>query len=107
MASSSNSRIRTMLRSMAAICGLSSVIASPSGRFRGHCRSMTARLVDGKRGVPGRPAEEKITARALIVRVTASDVVAPEKSKLMLELIPGSQLVENPGAGHLVPAEAP
>src|SRR5215831_15951984 len=47
MASSSNSRIRTMLRSMAATCGLSSVIASPSGRFRGHCRSMTACLVLG------------------------------------------------------------
>ena len=68
---------------------------------------MTVRLVDGKRGVPGRPAVEKITAPTLIVRGSESDAFAPDTAKRMLELIPGSQLVEIPGAGHSVPAEAP
>ena len=50
---------------------------------------------------------EKITAPTLIVRGSESDVFAPDTAKRMLELIPGSQLVEIPGAGHSVPAEAP
>ena len=53
------------------------------------------------------PAVGKIKAPTLIVRGSESDVFAPETAKRMLELIPGSQLVEIPGAGHSVPAEAP
>jgi pimeloyl-ACP methyl ester carboxylesterase len=53
------------------------------------------------------PAVRRITAPTLIVRGSESDVFAPETAKRMLELIPGSQLVEIPGAGHSVPAEAP
>jgi pimeloyl-ACP methyl ester carboxylesterase len=53
------------------------------------------------------PAVERITAPTLIVRGSESDVFAPETAKRMLELIPGSRLVEIPGAGHSVPAEAP
>jgi len=50
---------------------------------------------------------QKITAPTLIVRGSESDVFAPETAKRMLELIPGGRLVEIPGAGHSVPAEAP
>ena len=53
------------------------------------------------------PAVRKITAPTLIVRGSESDVFSLETAKRMLELIPGSQLVEIPGAGHSVPAEAP
>src|SRR5262249_37889589 len=53
------------------------------------------------------PAVGKIKAPTLIVRGSESDVFSPETAKRMLELIPGSQLVEIPGAGHSVPAEAP
>ncbi|HMB36256.1 MAG TPA: alpha/beta hydrolase [Methylomirabilota bacterium] len=53
------------------------------------------------------PAVGKITAPTLIVRGSESDVFSPDTAKRMLELIPGSQLVEIPGAGHSVPAEAP
>ena len=53
------------------------------------------------------PAVRRITAPTLIVRGSESDVFAPETAKRMLELIPGSQFVEIPGAGHSVPAEAP
>lgn len=53
------------------------------------------------------PAVQSITAPTLIVRGAESDVFAPETAKRMLELIPGSRLVEIPGAGHSVPAEAP
>lgn len=53
------------------------------------------------------PAVQKITAPTLIVRGAESDVFAPATAKRMLDLIPGSRLVEIPGAGHSVPAEAP
>jgi len=53
------------------------------------------------------PAVRRITAPTLIVRGSESDVFSPETAKRMLDLIPGSQLVEIPGAGHSVPAEAP
>jgi pimeloyl-ACP methyl ester carboxylesterase len=53
------------------------------------------------------PAVERITAPTLIVRGSESDVFAPGTAKRMLALIPGSRLVEIPGAGHAVPAEAP
>jgi pimeloyl-ACP methyl ester carboxylesterase len=53
------------------------------------------------------PAVSRITAPTLIVRGAESDVFAPETAKQMHELIPGSRLVEIPGAGHSVPADAP
>ncbi len=53
------------------------------------------------------PAVQKITVPTLLVRGSESDVFAPETAKRMLELIPGSRLVEIPGAGHSVPAETP
>ncbi|HXJ81860.1 MAG TPA: alpha/beta hydrolase [Candidatus Methylomirabilis sp.] len=53
------------------------------------------------------PAARRITVPTLIVRGSESDIFSPETAKRMLELIPGSQFVEIPGAGHSVPAEAP
>jgi pimeloyl-ACP methyl ester carboxylesterase len=53
------------------------------------------------------PAVQQITVPTLIVRGSDTDVFAPETAKRMLDLIPGSRLVEIPGAGHSVPAEAP
>src|SRR5262249_46841593 len=53
------------------------------------------------------PAVGKITAPTLIVRGSESDVFAPETAKRMLDLIPGRRMVEIPGAGPSVPAEAP
>jgi len=53
------------------------------------------------------PAVGRITAPTLIVRGSESDVFSPETAKRMLQMIPGSQFVEIPGAGHSVPAEAP
>jgi len=53
------------------------------------------------------PAVRQIKAPTLIVRGSESDVFSPETAKRMHELIPGSRLVEIPGAGHSVPADAP
>ena len=53
------------------------------------------------------PAVSQITAPTLIVRGAESDVFSPETAKRMHELIPESRLVEIPGAGHSVPADAP
>ena len=53
------------------------------------------------------PAVRQITAPTLIVRGAESDVFSPETAKRMHELIPESRLVEIPGAGHSVPADAP
>jgi pimeloyl-ACP methyl ester carboxylesterase len=53
------------------------------------------------------PAVRQIKAPTLILRGAESDVFAPETAKRMHELIPGSRLVEIPGAGHSIPADAP
>jgi pimeloyl-ACP methyl ester carboxylesterase len=53
------------------------------------------------------PAVGQIKAPTLIVRGSESDVFAPETAKRMQALIPESRLVEIPGAGHSVPADAP
>jgi len=53
------------------------------------------------------PAVRQIKAPTLIVRGSESDVFSPETAKRMHELIPQSRLVEIPGAGHSVPADAP
>ena len=53
------------------------------------------------------PAVSRITVPTLIVRGADSDVFAPETAKRMHDLIPGSRVVEIPGAGHSVPADAP
>src|SRR5262249_19016969 len=53
------------------------------------------------------PAAGKLTAPPPVSRGGESGGSWPDTAKRMLELIPGSQLVEIPGAGHSVPAEAP
>ena len=53
------------------------------------------------------PAVAQIKAPTLIVRGSESDVFSPETAKRMQALIPESRLVEIPGAGHSVPADAP
>src|SRR6266545_3390521 len=53
------------------------------------------------------PAVRQIKAPTLIVRGSESDVFSPETAKRMHELIPESRIVEIPGAGHSVPADAP
>lgn len=53
------------------------------------------------------PFVRRITAPTLILRGSESDVFAPETAKQMHEVIPDSRLVEIPGAGHSIPADAP
>lgn len=53
------------------------------------------------------PYVRRIAVPTLIVRGSESDVFAPETAKRMQELVAGSRLVEIPGAGHSIPAEAP
>jgi len=53
------------------------------------------------------PAVRRIQAPTLIVRGAESDVFSPEMAKRMHEMIPGSRLIEIPGAGHSVPADQP
>ncbi len=53
------------------------------------------------------PVVRRIKVPTLILRGSESDVFAPETAKRMQELIPGSRLVEIPGAGHAIPADAP
>jgi len=53
------------------------------------------------------PAVQQIRVPTLILRGGDSDVFAPETAKRMQACIPGSQVVEIPGAGHSIPADAP
>ncbi|PYN72309.1 MAG: alpha/beta hydrolase [Candidatus Rokuibacteriota bacterium] len=53
------------------------------------------------------PVVPQIKVPTLVLRGSESDVFAPETAKRMHELIAGSRLVEIPGAGHSVPADAP
>jgi pimeloyl-ACP methyl ester carboxylesterase len=53
------------------------------------------------------PMMQQITVPTLIVRGSASDVFAPATAQRMQATIPDCQLVEIPGAGHSIPAEAP
>jgi pimeloyl-ACP methyl ester carboxylesterase len=53
------------------------------------------------------PVVQRIKVPTLILRGSESDIFAPQTAQRMQELIPGSRLVEIPGAGHAIPAEAP
>jgi pimeloyl-ACP methyl ester carboxylesterase len=53
------------------------------------------------------PAVQQIRVPTLIVRGGDSDIFTPETARRMQSYIPGSQVVEIPGAGHSVPADAP
>ncbi|MBI3329163.1 MAG: alpha/beta hydrolase [Nitrospinae bacterium] len=53
------------------------------------------------------PVVRRIKVPTLILRGSESDVFSPDTARRMHELIPGSRLVEIPGAGHSIPADAP
>ncbi|MBI3326478.1 MAG: alpha/beta hydrolase [Nitrospinae bacterium] len=53
------------------------------------------------------PVVRRIKVPTLILRGSESDVFAPETARRMQDMIPTSQLVEIPGAGHSIPADAP
>ena len=53
------------------------------------------------------PLVPQITVPTLIVRGAESDVFAPETAQRMQAAMPDCQIVEIPGAGHSIPAEAP
>ena len=81
----------------------------PNGRYtwkydkflRDQRRTETSPLVDLW------PAVRQINAPTLILRGSESDIFSPETAKRMHDLIPESRLVEIPGAGHSIPADAP
>ena len=49
----------------------------------------------------------RIPCPTLIVRGAASDILAPDVAKTMVERLPDGRLVEIEGAGHTVPADRP
>lgn len=53
------------------------------------------------------PVVQRLEVPTLILRGSESDVFSPETAKRLHTLIPGSRLVEIPGAGHGIPADAP
>jgi len=52
------------------------------------------------------PVVRRIKVPTLILRGSESDIFSPETARRMHELISGSRLVEIPGAGHSIPADA-
>ncbi|MFF0816295.1 alpha/beta fold hydrolase [Rhodococcus sp. NPDC003318] len=56
----------------------------------------------GVREEQARAAAQAVTVPTLLIRGAQSDVVSPEGARDLLELIPGSRLVDVGGAGHMV-----
>jgi pimeloyl-ACP methyl ester carboxylesterase len=68
-------------------------------------------LAAAQRGMALRPDARDILARfggPVLVMVGSGDVITPPaKARSMVELVPGAELVEIPGAGHLANLEQP